>query len=388
MYSIFKLPDDFLNRDYTDIEKESFDRQINEYLMGKSGPIYEDLTPAQKNKVSKWYTHDSAQKAHDAVFGKDVERLHLPYDTSQDEPVTTENYHRNPIIRNVDGKPIHRTILGTLKGNGYVVEDYETGLTHHESDPKRKLKISSVLSSLGIAKEKAIGHYTKNGDTMTYEQAYAADPVRAAAKKDKQIIITRNKYDVAGMSTGRGWSSCMNLKDGSNRHYVRHDINQGTLTAYLCTTDDNGIHHPIGRVNLKKFEHVTTGHIIYRPEDNVYGTVPTKFQEKVNDWASRVYPEKDAGIYQKDIDLYDDDGNSSHFVRLHELDPEKNLHKMVTGIVDTTRAEYERKHEDSKNEYIEPWDDVATERLTKFNQSLTPVQKAHSAIHWLADSSY
>jgi hypothetical protein len=141
-------------------------------------------------------------------------------------------------------------------------------------------------------------------------------------------------------------------------------------------------------VNLKKFEHVTTGHIIYRPEDSVYGTVPTKFQEKVNDWASRVYPEKDAGIYQKDIDLYDDDGNSSHFVRLHELDPEKNLHKMVTGIVDTTRAEYERKHEDSKNEYIEPWDDVATERLTKFNQSLTPVQKAHSAIHWLADSSY
>ena len=388
MYDIFKLPENFLTHKYTEDEKDRYDQLIHEYVVGKSHPITEELTPKQKLKVDRWYgpTSETTQ-LHDKIFGKGVDRIHLPYDDSQDEKVTTENYNRVPEMRNMPGAPIHRTILSKLAAHGYKVEDYSTGLTHHESDPKRKVKITAALQKIGAANTETGIHRSKSGSMMTYEQAYAADPVRAAAKKDKQIVITRNPYDVAGMSTGRGWTSCMNLESGSNRRYVKHDIGQGTLTAYLCTKEDNGINHPIGRVNLKKFSHLSTGHTIFKPEESTYGTIPTTFRSKVENWATQNYPEKDAGIYMKHTDLYNDDGKDTITHKLHELDPEKDLHRLTEDAVHgAVSQEYNRdynKHVDFMDSH-EKIDDT----INNYHENLTDKQHAHSVIHWTADHSF
>lgn len=387
MYDIFKLPENFLTHKYTEQEKSNFDQAIDNFVSGRTQQITEDLTDKQKKKVSGFSAQWDSHEAHDKIFGKGIDRITLPYDTSNDEPTTTENYHRVPEMRNMPGSPIHRAILGALKSNGYKVDNYETGLAYHESDPKRKLKIPAVLQKIGIADKETGMHRSKKGDLLTYSQAYAADPVRAAAKKDKQIVITRNKYDVAGMSTGRGWTSCMNLEQGSNRRYVKNDIEQGTLTAYLCTKEDNGISHPIGRVNLKRFEHLSTKHAIYKPEDSTYGTIPTNFHKKVSEWSDQHYPEKDAGIYMKHADLYNDDGKDTITHKLHELDPEKDLHRLTEDAVHGAVSQVYERDYNKHDDYIDSHKKI-DDTINTYHQNLTDKQHAHSVIHWTADHSY
>lgn len=390
MYDIFHLPEDFLTRKYSEKEKNEFDQQIHNFVQGRTQQLTEDLTEKQKKKVDRWYGPNfGVTEDHDKVFGKSVDRIYLPYDTSKDEPTTSENYHSVPEMRNMPGIPIHHTILNALTSKGYKVDDYSTGLTYHQDEPKRKLKITAALQKIGIADQQTMGHRSKDGNPLTYAQAYAADPVRAAAKKDKQIVITRNPYDVAGMSTNRGWTSCMNLEQGSNRHYVKHDIAQGTLTAYLCTKDDDGIHRPIGRINLKRFEHLSSRHAIYRPEDAHYGSIPTSFPQRVHEWAQQNYPEKDAGIYMKHVDLYNDDGKNVHTHKLHELDPESALHKHTEDAVHRAVSELYEKPYDEKgfHDYGDNHDEVNTV-MSKYHQQLTDKQHAHSVIHWTADHSY
>ena len=67
------------------------------------------------------------------------------------------------------------------------------------------------------------------------------------------IIISRHPYDIAGMSTGRGWRSCMHLEDGQFNEYVPQTIAAGGLIAYLCNEDDKNIKNPKGRVLIKPF---------------------------------------------------------------------------------------------------------------------------------------
>lgn len=386
MYDIFKLPENFLTHKYTEQEKADYDQAIDNFVAGRTQQLTEDLTDKQKKKVSGFTPNWGVHEAHDKIFGKGVDRIYLPYDTSNDEPVTTENYHRVPEMRNMPGMPNHVAILSVLKTNGYKVDDYATGLTHHESDPKRKMKIPAALQKIGVADKETGAHRNKNGDPLTFSQVYAADPVRAAAKKEKQIVITRNKYDVAGMSTGRGWTSCMNLEQGSNRRYVKNDIEQGTLTAYLCTKEDNGISKPMGRVNLKRFEHIGTKHAIYKPEDSVYGTIPSNFHKKVSEWAEQNYAPKDAGIYKKHEDLYNDDGNDIMTHKLHELDPEKDLHKLTENVAhNAANAEYDRDFNKFYDE--DPHQNIAN-AISNYHDKLTDKQHAHSVIHWTADHSY
>ena len=55
---------------------------------------------------------------------------------------------------------------------------------------------------------------------------------------DGKIIISRHPYDIAGMSTGRGWTSCMNLDEGMYKYYVESSLMHGVLIAYLTKAND------------------------------------------------------------------------------------------------------------------------------------------------------
>lgn len=391
MYKIFKLPENFLHHTYTEEEKNAFDNAIIDYYHRKTSALTEALDDKQKKKVDNmWGPDNVARHAHESVFGKE-DRITIPYDDSNDEKITTYNAHRVPEMRGVYGHVPHRMILQHLKSNNYDVDDYASGLAYHVNEPSRKIKIMSALKNIG-SDTKPSGVFTKASDKkpsreLTMGQLYESDPVRAAVKKEKNIVITKNKYDVAGMSTNRGWSSCMNLVDGSNRHYVKHDISHGTLTAYVCTKDDKDINHPIGRINLKKFMHVGTKHAIYRPENSRYGTIPTKFPQIIDEWAEKNYPPKDAGIYAKASGLYNDDGVAIKTHNLHELDPEMGLHSTTENLLRHKLREFKdygiyNKHDDYDN-----IPHVVEETLTKHHHIIGDKASAHSVLHWVADHS-
>jgi hypothetical protein len=167
---------------------------------------------------------------------------------------------------------------------------------------------------------------------------------------------------------------------------VKHDIEHGTLTAYLCTTADKDISHPIGRINLKKFMYVGGNNAVYRNENAQYGTVPSKFHDVIGDWAEKNYPMKDAGIYAKASTLYNDDGVDIKTHKLDELDPEKQLHRTTENLL-THKL---RKHSwdfDGKMDHIDPLSFTVDSALEEHHDNLSDKQQAHSIVHWVADHS-
>ena len=99
-----------------------------------------------------------------------------------------------------------------------------------------------------------IGRALKDPDV---KRAFDSDPNRKsltnATRNNQLICISMHPYDIAGMSTDRGWTSCMNIKDGSNRKYVKQDVTSGTLIAYLIDPRDRNINKPIARALAKPY---------------------------------------------------------------------------------------------------------------------------------------
>jgi hypothetical protein len=132
---------------------------------------------------------------------------------------------------------------------------YKDG-TVKSPDPKAShpLKIGAILTNLvsnsGITKK--FGIVLDNNE----DKKEATELLRLFAKdsanrniddgivdidpreEPKWIVISRDPYDVAGMSTGREWSSCQDLEGGGYCHYVPRDILAGTLAAYLIKDSD------------------------------------------------------------------------------------------------------------------------------------------------------
>lgn len=101
------------------------------------------------------------------------------------------------------------------------------------------------------------------------------------------VIISQNPHDVATMSTCRGWTSCMNLKDGSRRKYVKNVIERGGFVAYAVkmnqtdaqnlandTTREIPENTSLARVIVKPFvNEKDKSKIIAVPENRVYSTI-------------------------------------------------------------------------------------------------------------------
>ncbi|AWY08605.1 hypothetical protein HOT49_gp189 [Erwinia phage vB_EamM_Alexandra] len=100
-----------------------------------------------------------------------------------------------------------------------------------------------------------IGKYLAKDPDL--KKMFDSDPKRKslvnATRNHQLICISMHPYDIAGMSTDRGWVSCMNLKTGSNKKYVKQDIAGGTLIAYLIEPQDKNINKPIARCLAKPF---------------------------------------------------------------------------------------------------------------------------------------
>lgn len=137
--------------------------------------------------------------------------------------------------------------------------------------------------------------------------------------KDKQyyIVFSKHHYDVAGMSTNRGWTSCMNLYGGSNSHYVQYDVKEGTIVAYLVDETDLNINKPIARLLIKPFVNSDNEDIVlYQSEESVYGTAPKSFKSVVDDLVNQAQPGK-YGYFELIDTLYCDSSD-----RIVKFNPE------------------------------------------------------------------
>lgn len=127
-------------------------------------------------------------------------------------------------------------------------------------DALRSRDIQIVDYVAGAGKDKH-GRVVKIGRILAKDpelkKMFDSDPNRKAmtnATRNHQLIcISMHPYDIAGMSTDRGWVSCMDLKTGENKKYVKQDVEGGTLIAYLIDPQDKNINKPIGRCLAKPY---------------------------------------------------------------------------------------------------------------------------------------
>ena len=246
----------------------------------------EALKPSQyRHLVKNW----DKKRYADLFDGK--YRIYIPLEAgnANDQPATY-----NPAVSQ------------EVEKAGYKIDDYVKGIASKiENGRVRQIKIGKLLSP-------------------TTAQTFANDPVRQASKSSEKLVaISRHPYDIGGMSTDRGWTSCMNLKTGSNKKYVDMDVKSGTVIAYLIDSNDKNIQNPQARMLIKPFVNIAgTPDIAFGVENKVYGTAPPSFSKTVVAWADKInHSRKLNGIFELDPDLYHDSNPNDH----DDQEPERPL---------------------------------------------------------------
>lgn len=200
-----------------------------------------------------------------------------------------------------------------IDSKGYKVECYLQGLASSKTDPRRKIKIGKLLS-----------------ENTKLKNIFDNDPTRNSSKIKKKIIaISRHPVDLVKMSTDRGWTSCMDLKDGCNRSYIRRDVQYGTLIAYQTTADDLSIKNPSGRILIKPYINTRDKNQTFLVcEGEAYGTVSPEFKKTIVAWVNEA--NKNAcGVFKFKPSMYDDALKESVIYRIPEVIDTKEKVAMI-----------------------------------------------------------
>lgn len=264
--------------------------------------LAEELNPHQKKMVSSWMRSIS----------QPVRRKISNHAMGEDDTIFVPLTHRDEI----EHTPVHPEVAAHLAKHNYKIasgEDYKAG---YAIDPhQRQTKIGKAL--------------LRTGATTELINKFNNDPNRALKKNDHLMVaITRDPHQVAAMSTGRGWESCMTLPSdryeddaGSNHHYIPEELRGGTHVAYLVHKNDKKIENPIARIALKPFNKLANPdsysndeidrenpHTILRPEKTSYGTDDGSLHHTVSRWCDTHFPMQEGAAYKKNPKSYDDDG--------------------------------------------------------------------------------
>ncbi len=254
--------------------------------------LFEALSPQQKRKVDSWKANPYPNKLL-SVF-KNNSRIIMPFVSYSIKP--------NEQVENF------------LKSNNYVITNYTKGTCQKPND-KRLFSIGKILTKLN------------NQEIL---KLYTNDPARNNANStDSAIVYSIDKYDVAAMSTDRGWLSCMNLDGGEYCHKLKYDIKYGTIVAYLINIEDTDVDHPIARIAIKPFFCEENDDVIWWPEGKIYGSAPKHFLSEVQNWCEINFPIGD-NIYIKQPDLYNDDKIS---VKYRNLSDEQYIKLLQNGKI-------------------------------------------------------
>ena len=208
--------------------------------------ILEELTDKQKQLTDKY----TAKRDQNLSFGPlfKEERTYFPLNITE--------------IANIE---IPNEIEQTLDDAGFYITDYRAGIAMKKAKPGeekdlRQIKIGKILSKLN--KSNLLKQFNERLGT---------------SKKDIQnleveICITHNPYDIAGMSTDRNWTSCMNLDNGEYKETSLKQVQYGGMVAYLIDSNDKNIEKPFARIAIKRFiSKKDSSKFIFLAEDRIYG---------------------------------------------------------------------------------------------------------------------
>lgn len=249
----------------------------------------EALKPSQYRSLMKKFNPER----YDAFFRKHASdkrktRIYIPLDSKE-----SDNVKPDPKVKDA------------LSKMGYEVEDYKAGLA--TKDGKRLVRIGKLLS-----------------DQPEIKKVFDNDKTRAASKKnEKLIVISRHPYDIGGMSTDRGWNSCMRLTDkakgdmsgGEYEEYVPTEIEHGALVAYLIDADDPDIKNPMARVLIRPYINTDdVNDVLLVASSNVYGGAPGAFLKTVDKWLEEFNGRNLSGLYCMDVDKHYKDSDDPDVV--------------------------------------------------------------------------
>jgi hypothetical protein len=240
-----------------------------------------------------------------------------------------------------DDRNTVKDIQAALKGDGdreeYELVDIKKGYARRKGSPNT-IRLGKLLDTLRYKDLKELDRRMSSGELskMKYEaetrltQKYYDDiksefeNMAYRAGSDLVVVISMNAHDIASMSTGRGWTSCMNLADGGHKRDVYCEVRNGGFIAYLTRKDDVNVERPIARIHIRRFDN-KAGRSVAVPEESVYGTDKSGFMEVVKSWLLKRQGGVEAGHYRRMGGEYSDTFGSSrkHFVRPDAGDTEK-----------------------------------------------------------------
>jgi hypothetical protein len=209
-------------------------------------------------------------------------------------------------------------IVAAVEELGYVIEDYSAGLAiKADKSKKNPVRIGKLLNKSPALLEKYAKHKLSLG---------------ISGVSDLVVVISRHPYDIMGMSTDRGWTSCTDLalpsvqyvgKDrvrkrqdgpGVNSRYVITDVAAGNIIAYLVDKTDLNIRRPKARVRIITYVNKETNDFVLRAHDVVYGTNSPAFIRVVDKWLDEVNEVDTEGLYCAIDNMDEQDGAESLYI--------------------------------------------------------------------------
>jgi hypothetical protein len=250
-----------------------------------------DLSAARA-LVKQWPTGDVTNQRL-ALFSN-LERL----------PSATRSRNKYRVYVPYDQSQIERKIQDALTGSGYEIKSYAEG---QATDKRGRI--------IGLGK---VFNILKRPDL---EKLYSTDIMSRDLQKQSVstlLVFSYHPYDIAGMSTGRSWTSCMTIatpKDegGVNSHYVSEDMIAGTFICYLVASTDTNIQSPYARVLIKPFINtLDPSQILFVPErrdySSGYGGGTGAFIRTVGNIINDAQDNEYVGKFRMDERLYCDSG--------------------------------------------------------------------------------
>ncbi len=244
---------------------------------------------------------------------------------------------------------VDKYVEAELAEKGYQITDYRKGYC---ASGNRTMRIGKVLNNL---KQRALNDIQNKYQNISQEQ----DPVRYQiiqnrmqeetkdtnkyynelietftnssyrthqSKQDTgfMIVVSQDPHDVAQMSTGRQWTSCMNLGDGGEAPGIHHEdifceVQNGGLVAYLIRADDTEIEDPLARIHIRRFDN-RSGKSVAIPEKSVYGNEIKGFQQSVQSWLNERQGDVSPGAYERQGGEYSDTFGDKMFVGPSNID--------------------------------------------------------------------
>lgn len=297
--------------------------------------ILEELNPSQKQIVRGWVGETQGKSPAKEITG------HLPFDKNGRMviPLEKADSTKSKVSPDVE-EHIRKKGFSPVDSTYAEKEEEHTIPTGERKGEVIKRKKRQTIGSL-------------LSDNPELQKKHAAQGAKAGAQsKNLSVVISRNPEDVAGMSTGRGWTSCKRMSDpeaktsekakgGPAEKFLKNDITTtGTHVAYLVNSDDKEAKNPIARISLNPYVSASGQHTILRPpRDSAnpgriqqYGGGNEDFEHTVRNWAETNTPQDPKEPFYKIHDsTYDDEHLNDPNTRSHYFSP--SIDKKTIGDV-------------------------------------------------------